>query len=230
MKISFPKFTQYPYFRAELPKMSSQASLSKNIFKQSYDNLPYDPYVKNKTRQRRYANYLIKGSGVDRVIQETDKTIFEQKVKDERSRPREFEAIENMRNPFLLQFIELVCRLTEVNHGKPIGDLSVDVHQVRQICYPGIQSHNSMEGIHQDGADYIISACVLNRHNIVGGVSSIYDTNHSELAQYLLQEDEFIFQDDVNLRHYVSPVNYHLCDSILGQGYRDILGIDISIR
>jgi len=228
MKVSLPKFTQFPYLRSHLPKMST-CSISKSNFKSSYENLPYDPYVRNKTRQRRYANYQITGSRRARVIKGTDKTIFEQKVEDKRGLPREFELIEDTQDPFLLQFIRLAVRLTEVNHDYPIRDISVDVHQVRQICYPGIQSHNSMEGIHQDGADYIISACVLNRHNIVGGISSIYDTNHLEIAQYLLEEDEFIFQDDRNLSHYVTPINYLLCDSILSRGYRDILGIDITI-
>ena len=86
-----------------------------------------------------------------------------------------------------------------------------------------------MEGIHQDGADYIISACVLNRYNISGGYSSIYDTNKKLIQSYLLQGNDFIFQDDKKLYHYVTPIQYIARDSYIEQGYRDIIGIDIKI-
>ena len=34
---------------------------------------------------------------------------------------------------------------------------------------------NSPEGVHQMGADYIVSALVINRINLKGGISDIYD-------------------------------------------------------
>ena len=116
-----------------------------------------------------------------------------------------------------------------VSMNQSFHKLSVDVHQVRQICYPNIESHNSLEGIHQDGVDYIISACVLDRHNISGGYSRIYDMNNKLVESYLLTEGEFIFQDDKILYHYVSPIQYLPCDTCIPEGYRDIIGLDIKI-
>ena len=66
----------------------------------------------------------------------------------------------------------------------------ISLHQVRQICYPGLESHNSPEGIHRDGADYIVSALVLNRFNVQDGESIIYtpDKKHI-LFQDILKEN-----------------------------------------
>ena len=153
------------------------------IVQKSYNNLPYDEYIPDKTRQRRYANYLVKNikdnkNNINKFsIQHTEKTTFEQDVEDSRKDERIFQLIENPYHPFLLNFITLASELTYMNHYPPIQNLSIDVHQVRQLCYPNLNSHNSAEGIHQDGANYIISACVLNRYNIQGGTSSVYDNN-----------------------------------------------------
>ena len=116
-----------------------------------------------------------------------------------------------------------------VNMNHPFKKISVDVHQVRQVCYPNIISHNSAEGIHQDGADYIISACVLNRYNIDGGISSIYDSDIKLLDTILLKENDFIFQDDKNLYHYVTPISFHQDDNLDDIGLRDIIGLAIKI-
>jgi len=200
IKFNLPKFVTYPYIKSSLSQCNF-TEIGAN-FKQSYDNLPFDPYLMNKTRQRRYANYHITNKdNNDFTIEITNKNTFIQNVADNRSEPREFPLLELRTDPFLLNFLCLSSQMVSMN--QPFRKLSVDVHQVRQICYPNIESHNSLEGIHQDGADYIISACVLDRHNISGGYSSIYDKNKKRLDTYLLTEDEFIFQDDKNLYHYV---------------------------
>ena len=45
----------------------------------------------------------------------------------------------------------------------------------------------------------------------------------------MLGEGEFIFQDDKFLYHYVTPIRYHLSDGFEEYGYRDLLGLDITI-
>ena len=232
MRFNISRFYYYPYTRTSLQKCHFPMKLIQS-FQKSYNNLPYDEYIPDKTRQRRYANYLvqnIKDNDNNKFsIKHTEKTIFEQDVEDSRKDERIFQLIENPYHPFLLNFITLASELTYRNHYPPIKKLSVDVHQVRQICYPELGSHNSAEGIHQDGADFIISACVLNRYNIKGGTSSIYDNNLNLIYDTLLRENEFIFQDDKSLYHYVTPIQYSKIHSSELIGYRDIIGLDIQI-
>ena len=121
------------------------------------------------------------------------------------------------------------CALSFLNSQQKIDSFDVSLHQIRQITSSGIESHNSPEGIHQDGADYIISACVLNRYNIQGGTSYIYDNNLDYLYTALLKENEFIFQDDKSLYHYITPIQYSNIHSDDPFGHRDIIGLDITI-
>ena len=227
MKFNIDKFLYYPYLKTSLELCKFPMNFIES-FKKSYDNLPFDPYLTNKSRQRRYANYHIKN--IDNIkfsIKHTDKNTFKQNVSDSRGEERVFDLIENPYDPFLLNFITLGSQLVNLNH--PIKELSIDVHQIRQICYPDIDSHNSAEGIHQDGCNYIISACVLNRYNIMGGYSSVYDTDQKEIFRTLLREDEYLFQDDKTLYHYVTPIVYSGFNIVDEFGYRDIIGLDITI-
>ena len=73
------------------------------------------------------------------------------------------------------------------------------------------------------------SACVLNLYNTIGGISSIYDTNKLLINETLLRENEFIFQDDKSLYHYVTPIEYFNENNEDPFGYRDIIGLDIQI-
>jgi hypothetical protein len=233
MKLNkIPKFNKYPtlsypYLKCNLSEFNF-LNHTKYNFNTSYHNLPYDPYILDKTRQRRYANYNIRVSDSNLItINHTGKNTFSQNVSDSRKEKREFELIENPGDNFLIQYLDLATRLL-LNNTR-VKEISVDVHQVRQICYPKINSHNSAEGIHQDGADYIIPALVLNRFNIRGGVSSVYNNRKDQIYRTMLGEDEFIFQDDRVLYHYVTPIRYHLSDGFEEYGYRDLLGLDITI-
>ena len=227
MKFNVDKFLYYPYLKRSLGLCNFPMNLV-NTFKESYDNLPFDSYISDKSRQRRYANYHI--TNIDNTnfsIKHTNKTTFKQDVRDSRAEERIFELIENPYDPFILNFITLSSQL--VNYNCPIEELSIDIHQVRQICYPDLEAHNSAEGIHQDGCNYVIPACVLNRYNITGGYSSVYNKNKEILYRTLIEENEFLFQDDKILYHYVTPINYSDQYPDKEFGYRDIIGLDINI-
>jgi len=203
--------------------------LSILYFLQSYNNLEID--IKNKngfpTRLRRYANYNVDINDNDFEIIYTGKNTFKQDVPDSRMVERKFELIENkyIRDNFILNLIEKSTILTILNSENKINKLDISLHQIRQICYPNVDSHNSPEGIHRDGADYIISALVMNRSNIDGGESIIYDKDKNIVFNKILYPKEGIFQEDKNLWHYVTPIKSK------GEyiGYRDILGIDIKV-
>ena len=210
-------------------------------FMTSYNNLPIDKYVEDNDlpkRFRRYMRYEVNTEIHDKYSTfSSDDRTFSQNVSDYRGEPRSFELIEpmNVDNPWLKNFITQISALSVLNEcikadvcvlDSKIKKLTVDVHQVRQIAYPEQESHNSPEGIHRDGADYIVSALVMNRINIRGGESIIYDKDKKEIYRTTLKENEGIFQEDTGQWHYVSgiePINNYI-------GFRDILGIDIIVN
>ena len=221
------KFSTYPYLKCNFSKVNYPTHFKDN-FKKTYDNLPFDPYISNQTRQRRYANYIIEKIDSDQYsILHTFKDTFKQNVEDSRKEEREFELLEAPYNDYVMQFLMYSADLLQQNHS--FNKINVDLHQVRQICYPNVESHNSLEGVHQDGCDYIISALVLNRFNVVGGHSSVFNNKKEMIYETLLKEDELLFQCDKTLYHYITPIEYLSCDSIAPHGYRDILGLDINI-
>lgn len=206
----------------------------KYILMNSFNDLPID--LKNSrgfpTRCRKYANYVvdINRKYIDHTsinINYTGKQTFTQNVNDDRKNARKFECIDkNIRNMYFFnEFLKNSIYLT-INNSDIIPEkLNLHVHQIRQICYPYVDSHNSPEGVHRDGSDFIISAYVINRSNIVGGESMVYDKDKKLIYKKILHSDNGIFQDDKELYHYVTPIQSD--DNYIG--YRDILGIDISI-
>tara|TARA_Y100000591_G_scaffold326468_1_gene349226 strand:+ start:121 stop:852 length:732 start_codon:yes stop_codon:yes gene_type:complete len=228
------KFKKDKFLNLNSRNFPSPVSMEKYILMNSFNGLPID--LKNDigfpTRCRRYANYIV---DIDKKYIDhtsinynyTGKQTFIQNVNDDRKNTRKFECIEkNIRNMYFFdEFLKHSIYLTINNSDMIPEKLNLHVHQIRQICYPYIDSHNSPEGIHKDGSDFIISAYVINRSNIVGGESMIYDNDKKLIHKKLLHSDNGIFQDDKDLYHYVTPiqsVDNHI-------GYRDILGIDIDI-
>jgi hypothetical protein len=224
----YPKFFK-PYLKINLHHINFPTHLSYK-FQKSYDNLPIDPYVHNKTRYRRYANYdvkLINKYNPNFIIKYNNKNIFQQNVNDNRQNKRQFKLIENPCDPFLIEYIRYISKI--LNSHESFKKLNIDIHQVRQITYPGIDSHNSPEGIHQDGAHYVVPALVFKRFNIRGGLSYIYDEDKKEINKELLNKYEFTLFNDTKLYHYVSPIKYYESDCFEQYGFRDILGLDIHI-
>lgn len=83
-------------------------------------------------------------------------------------------------------------------------------------------------GPHQDGADAIVSACVIQRADLdpESGRSSVHGLDGTELFGTVLQPGEGILQDDKNLQHHITNIQRRIGAL---SGFRDILGIDIHI-
>ena len=204
-------------------------------FKNTFHHLSFDKYhgenknIKYPSRLRKYCNYnvnITKSSNKIEILHNTD-SCFEQNVEDDRKNPREFDLIDDYYHPMLMEIMKLSILHTLA--FIKVEKLNISVHQVRQMVYPNISSHNSPEGIHRDGADYIISAFVVNRYNVKGGISKIYDNDKNEIYQTILNENEYIFQNDTDLYHYVTPIEYCNENNSDNYGYRDLIGIDIKI-
>ena len=198
-------------------------------FKQSYNNLPIDIETNGyPTRLRRLAKYHLVLDNNKYDIYHNKCSKFKQEVTDSRKELRNFEQIEQkyINSELIIHLIGQTSLLSIINSKKKIKSIDISVHQVRQMCYPNITAHNSPEGIHRDGADYIVSALIINRSNINGGMSIIYDENKKKIYESILKEGEGIFQEDKKLWHYVEKI-----ESINNFiGYRDILGFDIILN
>ena len=94
----------------------------------------------------------------------------------------------------------------------------VYIHQIR-VCVDNTNKVTPVpEGIHQDGYDYICIFCV-NRQNITGGETVLYNLDKVSVSQQILNDGEYVFLHDRNMYHYVSEIQTN--DS----GYRDIFVI-----
>ena len=72
----------------------------------------------------------------------------------------------------------------------------------------------------------------MNRVNIVGGETIVYDEDYNEVFHDKLLKGEGMFQEDRNQLHYVEPITPLTTKDpeSLGLGFREIFGIDITLR
>lgn len=197
----------------------------------SYNNLQIDlvdPKTNIPTRCRRYSNFNIDVSNPNKFIFTDNKiTLFKQDVDDFRKEtrtflPLEYHIMDDDFKDLLTQMSALA--LYSTNFNKNIKKMNMAVHQVRLITYPNIVADNAPEGIHRDGADTIVSALVMNKHNIQNAESILYDENLHKLLNTKLNVGEFIFQEDRHLWHDITPIESSSTKKNIG--YRDILGFD----
>jgi hypothetical protein len=107
----------------------------------------------------------------------------------------------------------------------------VAFHQVRTVARPDAPGAGAPEGIHQDGADYIVSALVIERDAVTGGESVIYGPDRATpYLRTVLEPGQGLFHADSRspLWHGVSPVRL---DPLAGraEGKRSIFGFDVHL-
>ena len=190
------------------------------------------------TRRRNISSFLIEIWDGDYFIERTGQQGFEQNVGDFRGWTRVFsqanpEAVENeLFNTLLKKIAKLV-----VNLHPETRKLQITSHFMRTLSHKEIKGENAPEGMHEDGAQYIMSALVIDRKNCLGGESRIYEkTNISNelIFSKVLQAGEFIFQADTgeeytfgnDLWHDVTPIQPIDTSK---PGIRDIIGFDIDL-
>ncbi len=140
----------------------------------------------------------------------------------------EEEVVQDSNFQKILHFLPQLVR----EAGESVSELKVVCHQVALCATPNTPGHGSPEGIHQDGADFIVSALVLHRENIEGGMSRVYrkkeDGSYTLCFTHTLQAGEGLFQADENtaIWHDVTPVT--VADNT-STGLRTTFGFDIHV-
>jgi hypothetical protein len=114
-------------------------------------------------------------------------------------------------------------------HRPATRALRITLHQVSCVARPDKPATNAPEGIHQDGASFIVSALVISRNAVQGGVSTIYaDDRRTVLKRVCLGAGQGLFHADADssLWHDVTPISTEV-DAAAGS--RNTLGFDFDI-
>jgi hypothetical protein len=149
---------------------------------------------------------------------------------DPRALVRVFHEMESMvtEHPQVRHLMECFAELVRECHPD-CKALRMNVHQMFVFADILSGGDNAPEGIHQDGADYIVSALVIERAGILGGESIVYGLDRkTEYVRRTLAEGEGIFQSDKGLWHYVTPIRENPAVPP-DYGHRSILGFDTEI-
>lgn len=168
---------------------------------------------------------------------------FQQQLQtiDIRALPRVFEETETRltENSLFIQLLKKIAGYAQkVTPHITIQQLKIAAHFMSVKARKAIPGNNSPEGAHEDGADFIVSALVINRKNIEGGKSLVIEKmSNGEMVtifEHILKPGEFLFQADTgeekhygnDLWHYVTP--FHILNEN-EDAWRDIIGLDIEI-
>lgn len=183
-------------------------------------------------RRRSCFQYLARPEAFDEYrweLKELGTPTFAQAVTDVRSRPRRFSAspISVYRDEDILTFIGVACQLVRQSASVLAMAMRVTLHQMLTYADNSAGREPAPEGTHQDGSPFIVSALVVERHNVTGGVSRIFYAKDDALAlEHELQPGYGILQSDTHNEywHKVTAV-YPLDPAELS--YRSIIGLDI---
>lgn len=108
-----------------------------------------------------------------------------------------------VRNPVLKTIIDWSIAQFSAN---PANAWRIQAHQFRILASATREGRPTPEGVHKDGADYIL-IMLLNRHNVRGGVSHIYDNQRQPLEQCTLQDSgDLLLINDKAVYHGVTPI------------------------
>ena len=191
-----------PYRRRGISSFTLEKSTHDN-FEWTIIELPYSPYSQNSDVEFDYRNLPRKFP----------------------PSPPEVTANDEFRK--ILVHLAVMSDIAEKGKAQKI---KIICQQVVILTDPYQQVSNAPEGIHQDGCDYIVSALVVERKNIIKGESVVFGSDKkTEYLRTLLLEGDAIFQADTgsNLWHVVEPIEQ---SSKEAQGVRGIIGYDIYIE
>lgn len=176
---------------------------------------------------------------IERVFPEGFEQVLE--VADLRALPRIFAETDSelVDSDLFYDFLKKIARYAqEVAPHINIKKMRMTAHFMSVKARKGVPGNNAPEGVHEDGADFIVSALVINRSNIAGGKSQVFEKmEDGELINVFereLQPSEFLFQADTgeekhygnDLWHYVTP--FYVIPPAQ-EAWRNIIGLDLVI-
>ncbi|WP_233883029.1 2OG-Fe dioxygenase family protein [Tenacibaculum piscium] len=224
-----------------------EGNLSKSVLNPWIDTLSENQkkefsILSKITRQRNISSFTVeklsKKQRDNLLVKRIEAKSFKQDVSDFRVWKRVFKQASkaSVENELFKSLLKQVFLLISEIHPTT-QKIKVTSHFMRTISDIQIKGENSPEGVHEDGAKYIVSALVINRTNILGGETQIFEAISEKkqlIFNTILEAGEFAFQADTgeekefgtDLWHYVTPIQPI---NLAEKGVRDIIGFDIEI-
>lgn len=107
-------------------------------------------------------------------------------------------------NPVLPAVVRFAASHFSTN---PAEQWRIQAHQFRIVATASEQGKPTPEGVHKDGAEYIL-IMLVDRQNVQGGVSQIYDNAKQPLAELTLQQPgDYVLVNDHAVYHGVTPIS-----------------------
>ncbi|GLY28366.1 2OG-Fe dioxygenase family protein [Kineosporia sp. NBRC 101731] len=200
-------------------------------FSRFWENLPRDQHMADGGTYRRRKYTTISYHLDDKTIEVLDQDGFLQSKEINKLNggvTRRFEPIDQA-----LLDTATFRRLVEhfSNHIAETGDAQdsatrvrqINIHQHRIVATRGESGNPTPEGIHRDGVAHIVMMMV-ERENVSGGVSTIYDNDQTPImSQTLTRPGDFIYLDDATCMHSASPVE---AVAAYAEGHRDMFFLE----
>ena len=129
---------------------------------------------------------------------------------------REFHTVEDDLKPYIAHGFTLVDQNWSLSDYDK--EWLIHCHEIRVHAHSGVKGIPVPEGIHKDGAEFVLMGCVA-REGVKGGISHIYDDQEMPpIFGVTLMAGEAILVSDRDVFHMVSPL---IAEN--GQGYRDMI-------
>ncbi|MBD6616075.1 hypothetical protein FNW02_09590 [Komarekiella sp. 'clone 1'] len=189
-------------------------SINLEGFKQFFNELPVDPYIKGNYRLRRLSRFIVSR---DNLIKLPHGYLFQSKAYNPLlgDVKREFAELDDALIELDI-FKNLVLAFSDSCKLHP--EAEIGVHQIRTICSPDNLGNPAPEGIHQDGTDFIAIFSV-DRDNIQGGETHLYTAKKEKpVFSKILNPGELLLVNDHDFFHFTTPIK-PLTDA---QGTRDV--------
>jgi hypothetical protein len=129
---------------------------------------------------------------------------------------------------------QLITGLSELVRGlePELHGLRLVFHQMRTTVQRDVVRAVVPEGLHQDGAAYVVTALVTERVGVLGGESIVCGPKREPVyLRTVLQPGEGLFHADSDspLWHDVSPIRVDPA-TVVATGWRSIIGFDINLE
>ena len=187
-----------------------------NKIKDSFNNINIDSYYENK-RLRAFSLLKINDNNLE-IINNAD---FFQSTNYNSYNGNKIRKYENIPSCLLddLCFKLLVKTFIENAESNMYDSIKyIYVHQIRVYAENDKETNLIPEGIHRDGYNIIGMVCI-NRENISGGISGIYDSEKNKVYDVQLQSGEMLIVNDNKMFHDVTNIIKYKENK---EGYRDI--------
>lgn len=176
-------------------------------FRHSWGGLLLDPYLRDggNYRYRRYSVFHWKNNALDVLPHEPHyQSSHYNRVHGGFNRHFRAWLPTTLKNPALK---EIVRWATQQFSRSPAELWRIQAHQFRIIARLDQQGKPTPEGIHKDGAEYIL-IMMMDRHNVNGGVSRIYGNDMRPLAEgTLAQAGDLVLVNDHAVYHGVTEIS-----------------------